>query len=528
MNGVIYCRVSSKEQVEGTSLESQEVACREYASRNRISVVKVFVEQGESAKFADRTQLLELMEFCRHRENAVAKLLVWKVDRLARNVADHFNIKAELLKKGIEVVSVTEPIDGNPEGKLLETILAGFAQFDNDLRAARTVNGMRRKIQEGIFPWKPPLGYRTRNQPGNKKTEPDDPDLPLFGLLQKAWTTYATGAYTKAELIRLMTTWGVRTRSGAPVSKQTIDNMLRDPFYAGIIRDPWSGEEHAGGHVPLVSPETFAKIQGVINRRRQSQSVRHQRAHPEFPLRAFVRCAQCRHYLTGALSRGRSRHYPYYRCSQRACTSGTSYRAVAVHDEFATFLRSIAPAREDILQLRDSITRAVRDRVAERRIISERRRTEAERHKKRQEQLIQMRMEQIISSEEFMTYNSNISRQLIVLSEEGNTPLEEGQILSKMDEICAPLAHLEQTWLSLPPPLKQRFQRMVLPVGFVMGEIGTAEMSCLFSTFQRTRSRESIEVPPTGQLLNQLCQDIQALSEVLRTATTRHLSGQAA
>src|SRR5580692_6805482 len=204
MKGIIYCRVSSKEQVEGTSLESQELACREYANRTQIEVLRVFVEKGESAKFADRTQLLELMEFCRDRRNGVTSLLVWKVDRLARNVGDHFNIKATLLKLGVQVVSVTEPIDAKPEGKLLETILAGFAQFDNDLRAARTVQGMRRKLQEGLFPWKAPLGYRTVTL-GAKKTEPDQPDQPAFGLLQRAWNDFATGKYMKVEVLRKIT-----------------------------------------------------------------------------------------------------------------------------------------------------------------------------------------------------------------------------------------------------------------------------------------------------------------------------------
>jgi len=115
MNAVIYCRVSSKEQVNGTSLESQEIACREYASRHQLKVVRVFVEKGESAKFADRTQLLEMLAFCKGREKNVDQLLVWKVDRLARNVGDHFNIKASLLKLGVKVVSVTEPIDAKPE-----------------------------------------------------------------------------------------------------------------------------------------------------------------------------------------------------------------------------------------------------------------------------------------------------------------------------------------------------------------------------------------------------------------------------
>src|SRR5262249_34568864 len=160
-------------QLEGTSLSSQESACREFARVHKYVVSKVFVEQGESAKFADRPELLALLDYCRDRQNGVTTLLVWKVDRFARNVADHFNIKATLLKYGCHVVSVTEPIDGNPEGKLMETILAGFAQFDNDIRALRSVQGMRRKLQEGLFPWKPPVGYRSVTPSGQKKTAPD-------------------------------------------------------------------------------------------------------------------------------------------------------------------------------------------------------------------------------------------------------------------------------------------------------------------------------------------------------------------
>ncbi len=150
--------------MEGTSLEFQEDACREYARTQHISVLKVFVEQGESAKFADRTQLLELVDFCRTQKGSVQVLIVWKVDRFARNVSDHFSVKATLLKYGVRVASVTEPIDQNPEGKLMETILAGFAQFDNDIRALRTVQGMHKKLVDGIFPWKAPLGYRSADR----------------------------------------------------------------------------------------------------------------------------------------------------------------------------------------------------------------------------------------------------------------------------------------------------------------------------------------------------------------------------
>src|SRR4051812_17049174 len=85
MNGVIYIRVSTKEQVEGTSLTTQRDACLQYAATHKITIEKVFEEQGESAKFRDRTQLLALIDFCRTRKSIQA-LIVWKLDRFARNV----------------------------------------------------------------------------------------------------------------------------------------------------------------------------------------------------------------------------------------------------------------------------------------------------------------------------------------------------------------------------------------------------------------------------------------------------------
>src|SRR5574341_1591846 len=103
MNGVIYCRVSSEEQVKGTSLESQELACREYAQSKNIKILRVFIERGESAKFAERTQLLELIDYCRQNKDTIQVLLVWKIDRFARNVTDHFSVKATLAKYGVRI-----------------------------------------------------------------------------------------------------------------------------------------------------------------------------------------------------------------------------------------------------------------------------------------------------------------------------------------------------------------------------------------------------------------------------------------
>lgn len=517
-NAIVYCRVSSKEQVDGTSLESQEQGCRDYAARNDLNVVRVFIEKGESAKFADRTQLLELIEFCGHRQNEVRALLVWRVDRLARNVGDHFNIKASLMKTGVQVLSVSEPIDANPEGKLLETILAGFAQFDNDLRAARTIQGMRKKLQEGIFPWKAPLGYKTSTPPGQKqkKTQPNVPDEPTFSLLRRAWHEFATGAYTKAEILRAMTIWGIRTAAGKPIPNQTLDNIFGDPFYAGILRDPWSETEYSGRHLPLVSQEIFDKVQVIIARR--NRSIRHVKLRPEFPLRGFARCRSCRFNLTGSFSRGRSERYPYYHCERRICGRRTYSPAEKLHQEFSSFLSSTAFDRKYWERLKSFLSEALQARMAGEKIVQERRRVASERFRQQEAQLIRMRMDGLIDDRQFMAEKSLLAGKLRDLqSIKMNAKANVEESVQIIDEICEPMADLSKAWNQIIPiDLKLRFQRSILPTGFVAEEIGTAPLSGLFSFLRAFATTNPTLVPPTGEFWNQTLKELRLFGQLIR------------
>jgi len=517
MNAVIYCRVSSKEQVDGTSLESQEIACREYAARNRMDVVKVFVERGESAKFADRTQLLELLAFCRNRANAIDCLLVWKVDRLARNVGDHFSIKASLLKQNIRVVSVTEPIDTKPEGKLLETILAGFAQFDNDVRAARTVQGLQRKVQEGLFPWKAPLGYRTATL-GQKKTEPDRPEQPTFGILQRAWNDFATGKYTKVEILRRVTSLGLRTQAGKSLSKQSLDNIFADAFYAGILRDPWSGEEFPGRHLPMVSRATFARVQSILGR--SAVAVPHRNIRPEFPLRAFTRCANCESHLTGSFSRGRSKVYPYYRCFNKTCDTPGNYPLDSVHNEFLSFLGEATPDATTLERLKRNVSRAADTWAEGGRMLDEKRTLEIKRLKDQQQQLIRMKMDQLISDDEFLAQRSLLNSRLNELeAQEADHAINADAVLGNIDLICAPIRNLGAAWQSLPVEFQRRFQLMALPAGYVFGRVETAQRGRFFSLLARSGTSKSTLVPPVCDSWNQLAFEIQSLAVVFRESS---------
>ena len=505
MNGIIYCRVSSKEQTQGTSLESQEQACRKYAHSKHIGVLKVFVEQGESAKFADRTQLLELIEFSRKNKGNVELLLVWKVDRFARNVADHFKVKAELLKYGVRIVSVTEPIDTNAEGKLMETILAGFAQFDNDIRAMRTVQGMKRKLQEGLFPWKPPLGYKTSTTNGEKKTKPDLPDPDIFKNLQKAWHDYATGAYTKADIRRLLYTWGIGGANGKPLPAQSIDNLFRNPYYAGTLIDPWSGDEYSGQHPPMVSREVFQRVQRIIAGK--SRSVSHVKDRPEFPLRGFVRCSSCRRHLTGSFSRGRTERYAYYRCGNRECASRSKSIPVAtVQHEFETLLSQIAPRSGIVDKLCGMILKVIekRDRFDRQRMAQAR--VSLAQIDEESQELIRMRAQGLITDSEFIAQKRVLAdRRSGAEASIDDQRFRLNDLKKQMTQIAEPITRLHETWQHLPTPLSMQFQQLILPVGFVAGQNGTAELGCLFKLFGHLDGDDStvgclMGIEPTSSL----------------------------
>ncbi len=502
--------------MEGTSLEFQEDACREYARTHHIPVLKVFVEQGESAKFADRTQLLELVDFCRTQKGSVQVLIVWKVDRFARNVSDHFSVKATLLKYGVRVASVTEPIDQNPEGKLMETILAGFAQFDNDIRALRTVQGMHKKLVDGIFPWKAPLGYRSADRNGGKKIQPDVPDEPLFGLLKKAWKEFATGAYTKAQILRLMHTWGVTTGKGALLTPQSLDQFFRNPYYTGTLVDPWSGVDYEGKHIAMVTRADFARVQEII--RRRNHALPHIRHREEFPLRGSVRCPACQRYMTAAFSRGRSRRYSYYNCANRTCTARKSYPASTVYEEFESFLNAIAPKPEALEKLDKHIAQEIETRLEASKATTARRETQLKRLKNQLHELIRMRAEQLISTEELLEQKGSLRGQMGMLETDLVSPQGSYRCLrEKTAEIRAPLVALLDTWRALPPELQSRFEQLVLPVGFPVGRIRSAEIGRLFTLLGDFERGKANGVPPTLAISNQIFEEIRAFSDLFKS-----------
>lgn len=517
MNAVIYVRVSSPDQIEGTSLESQELACREYARRHSLEVSSVFVEQGESAKFADRAQLLRLLDYCKIKSNAVAVLIVWKLDRFARNVEDHFAIKATLRRYGVSVVSVTEPIAADANGKLMETILAGFAAFDNDVRAMRTVQGLQQKLRQGLFPWKPPLGYLPTKT--GRKTTPDLVDPRRFEPLQKAWQLFATGAYSKAAILRLLQNWGVLAYRGTVLSAQAIDHIFQNPYYAGILKDPWTGNEYQGRHVAMVSQQDFACVQQIIAIRNNIQP--HHRANEAFPVRGLVRCPTCQHRLTGAFARGERKSYPYYNCFQRACPTRTrSYPAGAVNHEFIKFIRELGvPAplcaatlnqiREVVVQERQTAEKAALSVAQDISTVD-----------RQLQELVSMRAKNLISDEEFLSQRETLQQRRREM-EAHNTVLPDQWLTATHERVLiASMQDVHQLWQDTPSDQRRVFEELILPAGYVFKEIRTAERGLLFSVFTSFGDDTSNVMHLVKPNLNKLFNELMRFLSIIQS--TRH------
>ena len=187
------------------------------------------------------------------------------VEVLVRGQSEH---RVERLPSPREQASATEPIDDTSTGKLMEGVLAAFAQFDNDVRSDRTRAGMKAALELGRWVFLAPLGYMNAPRMLGKSLMPDPERAPL---VRRAFEEYATGQFTKQQLLQQVTTWGLRNRRGQPLSSQSIGMLLRNQLYAGIVDVAEYGVRgRRGDFEPLVSEDTFYRVQAVLSGRTPS------------------------------------------------------------------------------------------------------------------------------------------------------------------------------------------------------------------------------------------------------------------
>ena len=117
---IIYLRVSTEEQVDNFSLDTQERICKQEAQRRNIEVVHIFKEEGRSAKnITGRPVLIEALEFCRKNKRTVDALMVYRLDRLSRQTTDFLSIRKKLAECQIALISASEPTGDSPTDRFV-------------------------------------------------------------------------------------------------------------------------------------------------------------------------------------------------------------------------------------------------------------------------------------------------------------------------------------------------------------------------------------------------------------------------
>jgi site-specific DNA recombinase len=494
MRAIIYCRVSTDRQVkQGASLEVQRKACLEYCEKQGWEVIHIFMEEGESAQSLDRTELRRLTEFCQKQKHRVDVMVVHSIDRFARETLDHKILRSLLMSYGVTLRSVTQPaIDDSPEGDLMEQILSGIAQYDNRLRARRTVSGMKAKMQKGGWPFKAPLGYRNSVAPDGRKTLVHDA---LRSPLVKAiFEMFSGGLYTKQQILKHFNLHGLRTLAGRPLSAQTLSRMLRNPLYAGIIKvegkkvKDW-GMSEKGDFEQIVSLSTFQKVQDVLSGKQVSSTPR-KRNHPDFPLRNFVRCVSCGRALTGSWSRGRNgTRYAFYRCQNRVCTANK--RNLKRHDierGFIDFLRKLQPNRDHAALFRAIVLdtwQEKRSSAFEKANILEKK-VSGLRDSRRKLNNARI-VDEVLSHEEYLEMKAGLESELVEaefeLREAKSTELDVETLIGFAETVMSDAARM---WQEMSPDQKQRFQQLLFPKGVQYGDgvYRTASTCLMFNHVQ--------------------------------------------
>lgn len=302
MKGVIYARFSCDNQRE-ESIEGQIRECKIFAERNGIDIVGQYIDRAKSATTDKRPDFQRMIADSSKHDFEV--IIVWKLDRFARNRYDSAHYKAQLRKNGVKVISATEAISEGAEGVLLESVLEGMAEYYSKELSEKTLRGMT----ENALKCKSNGG---RMPIGLKPNENGDIviDEEYAPIVREAFNLYADGMNIK-EVATAMSARGARTPGGKPVSLAMVKNMLRNRKYIGEYRFK---EVVVPGGIPAIIPlDLFERVQARLKLGR-SLSGR-SNAEEAYLLTTKLFCGNCNRMMAGESCHNRtSIKYRYYKC----------------------------------------------------------------------------------------------------------------------------------------------------------------------------------------------------------------------
>jgi site-specific DNA recombinase len=494
---IIYVRVSTREQAEeGMSLYTQEKACREYAAKRGIQVDRVFVEEGESAKTIHRTQLKELLAYCADHRKEIDSLILFKINRLSRKTQDYLALKSVITGFGISIHYVTENYEDNPVGRLMETVVASIAQFDNEQRAEVSKNGMLEAVKLGRWVWKAPTGYENTRVQGSKNIAPRQ-DIRQVQLIKRTWELIDNGLHPE-QARKIVTEEGLRNNNGKPLSKSGFYKMLNNPLYKGTVH-AFGLKIISDSITPIVPQELYDRVDMKLHGKNKS-TRKYSKANPLFPLRNILKCTEG-HNMTGSAPRGNGGRYPKYHCAY--CRGkGTSHSKDSVEARF----RELIDQFEYQSELKDALIEAVKAnwefRLSTTKQLTNKLEREILELKARDDLITDKNLKGVYSDEKTKGMLANIQLEITKRQLEINDYKELDEDLEEIVEYgFSSLERIGNVWESMQDiEVKQRFQSWLFPAGLQYDgvEFGTTALPLCVSIKKDFSEEKSLMVIPRG------------------------------
>ncbi len=308
MRAVIYARVSSERQDVELSISAQLKALREYATKNGHEVLREYVDEAESGRTSHRPAFMEMIAAAKRKDRPFDVILVWKYSRFARSREDSIVFKTMLRKCGVQVLSVNEPTDNSPTGKLLEAMIESLDEFYSANLGEEVTRGMRESASRGFWVSpRTPYGYRrVRVSDGGKQRVKLEPEPGKAEVVRRLFDSVVRGKGLM-DIARGLNGDGIAGPRGKSWGKTSVYQTLANEVYTGTL--VW-GRTSIRKLTPIrvesawpaiVSRETFEAAQKaladrapkVVHPRRDIQSLSLERAGQMRPLRQGTRWAGC-------------------------------------------------------------------------------------------------------------------------------------------------------------------------------------------------------------------------------------------
>ena len=333
MKYYLYARKSSEdEERQVMSIEAQLAELADFAKRENITIAETFTE-SKSAKQPGRPVFNEMIAKV-HASKEPVGILAWHPDRLARNSVDGGQIIYSIdITKIVALRFPTFWFEPTPQGLFMLQVAFGQSKYFSDNLSENVKRGIRQKLRRGEWPGRAPIGYVN-----NLKTHDIEPDPIKARVIKRAFEEYADGKHGFDSLRERLSFWGVVSSSGKPLARSTVQRVLTNPVYLGLIER--GGETHEGGFPPIVPIATFEKAQRVLKSRAKP---RHHKNSHNFPFTGLFRCGECGAAITAQYAHGNGGTYVYYRCTKRLGSCSQGYvRDDRLLEQLKSFISKVA------------------------------------------------------------------------------------------------------------------------------------------------------------------------------------------